>query len=249
MSLGNEAVEGSKMGTQLIMFVAIVAIALAAFLVGKNLVNSGLDNMETTVGKVNDSRFSDYNNKVVRGRALKQAIDNFQNEEVAILVNNLAFQGTNKTGSSSVIVSSLGADNVKKTQITQIYTSADGGNTPGDKVKGSTTNGQEATAVYFVNYNAVLGKKVNGKNELIGTNDAALQVSDLYKDSTTGNYVFMNDFAVGENGDIAFYLVTTPLGKKGDAQYVADSASYNASLIKNASGEIMGIVFIQRKIS
>ena len=34
--MGDEAVEGSKMGTKLIMFVAIVALALVAFLVGKN---------------------------------------------------------------------------------------------------------------------------------------------------------------------------------------------------------------------
>jgi heme/copper-type cytochrome/quinol oxidase subunit 4 len=39
--LGNEAIEGSKMGSQLIMFVAIVGLALIAFLVGKNLMNTG----------------------------------------------------------------------------------------------------------------------------------------------------------------------------------------------------------------
>lgn len=246
MSLGNEAVEGSKMGTQLIMFVAIVAIALAAFLVGKGLVNSGLDNMETTVGKVNDSRFSDYNNKVVRGRALKQAIDNFANEEVAILVNNLAFNGTAASGTNAIIKGSLGDENFTKTTITMIATSEDSGGSEKAKVEGYTTTGSKCTNVFFVNYNAILGEKnASGKN-VISSN---LKFTDLYKDATTGGYVYLNDFVTSENGDVQFYLVTTPLSKKGDAQYVADSASYQANLIKNSSGEIMGIVFIQRKIS
>ena len=42
--MGNEAIEGSKMGSQLIMFVAIVGLALIAFLVGKNLMNTGKKN-------------------------------------------------------------------------------------------------------------------------------------------------------------------------------------------------------------
>lgn len=235
------------MGTQLIMFVAIVAIALAAFLVGKGLVNSGLDNMETTVGKVNDSRFSDYNNKVVRGRALKQAIDNFANEEVAILVNNLAFNGTATTGSPNTIQSSLGTDNYNKTTVSTIETSGNGGETSSGKVSGYTTTGKDCSNVWFVNYNAVLGAKnsSNGKNEITKN----LTIKDLYKDTTTGGYVFLNDFVTSDNGDVQYYLVTTPLSKKGDVQYVADSASYQANLIKNSSGEIMGIVFIQRKIS
>jgi hypothetical protein len=249
VSLGNEAVEGSKMGTQLIMFVAIVAIALAAFLVGKGLVNSGLDNMETTVGKVNDSRFSDYNNKVVRGRALKQAIDNFANEEVAILVNNLAFNGTATTGANNTIKSSLDAidaQNWNKTTITTIETSGDGGEHSSGQVSGYTTTGKDCAAVWFVNYNAVLGEKnASGKNVIT----KKLKLTDLYKDTTTGGYVFLNDFVTSDNGDVQYYLVTTPLSKKGDVQYVADSASYQANLIKNSSGEIMGIVFIQRKIS
>lgn len=250
MSLGNEAVEGSKMGTQLIMFVAIVAIALAAFLVGKGLVNSGLDNMETTVGKVNDSRFSDYNNKVVRGRAVKQALENFASEEVAILINNLAFNGVSTTQSELNFSAVAGAVNADKTNYFAVPISTDlGASASGQYASGYTTNGQNCAKVRYMNYNAVLtlNPEATGAGRLVQSGDASYK--SIYKDSTTGGMVFTSDFLTGPGGDITYYLVTTPLQKKGDVQYVADSASYQASLIRNAAGEIMGIVFTQRKIS
>lgn len=88
--MGDEAVDGSKMGTKLIMFVAIIGLALAAFLVGKSLINTGVDNLETSSKSINDSRFADYNKKIVKGRAVKSAIDTFQNEEVIILIHTLS---------------------------------------------------------------------------------------------------------------------------------------------------------------
>ena len=92
--MGDEAVDGSKMGTKLIMFVAIIGLALVAFLVGKSLINTGVDNMESSSKSINDSRFSDYNKKIVKGRAVKSAIDTFQNEEVIIIVHTLS-EGSN----------------------------------------------------------------------------------------------------------------------------------------------------------
>ena len=87
--MGDEAVDGSKMGTKLIFFVAIIGLALVAFIVGKSLVNTGVDGLEQSVQSINDSRYSDYNGKVVRGRAVKSAIENFANEEVAVVVATL----------------------------------------------------------------------------------------------------------------------------------------------------------------
>ena len=99
--MGDEAVDGSKIGTKLIMFCAIIALVLVAFLVGKSLINSGVNNLETTSKTINDSRFSDYNKKVVKGRAVKSAIENFNGEEVIILVHTLAEGSTNKPGPTS----------------------------------------------------------------------------------------------------------------------------------------------------
>lgn len=101
--MGDEAVDGSKMGTKLIFFVAILGLALVAFIVGKSLVNTGVDGMEQSVQSINDARFSDYNGKVVRGRAVKSAIENFSNEEVAIVVCTLACADANGSLTSTTI--------------------------------------------------------------------------------------------------------------------------------------------------
>jgi len=246
MGMGGEAVDASKLGTLLIMFVAVVAIALAAFLVGKGLMNTGVDNLETTAGKINDSRFSDYNNKNIRGRAVKQAIDNFANEEVAILINNLAFNGggsgSEVTASATTIPEMFGTSGAK-TNYCQIPICTDNGNTENGIVKGYYTNGTTtANGASFLNYNAVLTLG----NDIVSSGKTGKEY--LYKDDTTGTYVFLKDFRTTNGGDIQYYLATTPLGKKGNIQYIADTASYQASLMKNSSGEIMGVVFVQRKI-
>ncbi len=251
MGMGGEAVDASKLGTLLIMFVAVVAIALAAFLVGKGLMNTGVDNLETTAGKINDSRFSDYNNKNIRGRAVKQAIDNFANEEVAILINNLAFNGVNGSASNLTVaqVSAAIADTSTGTNYNMIGISSNNG-TSIDKgnVVGYATNGQSKTGgVAFVNYNAVLKLGAAGSESTLGTG-AVAPVDAIYKDDATGTYVYLRDFQTTNGGDIRYYLKTTDLGKKGNTQYIADTASYQASLMKNSSGEIMGIVFVQRKV-
>ncbi len=93
--MGDEAVDGSKMGAKFIFFVAILGLALVAFIVGKSLVNTGVDGMEQSVQSINDARYSDYNGKVVRGRAVKSAIENFSNEEVAIVICSLACADAN----------------------------------------------------------------------------------------------------------------------------------------------------------
>ena len=104
--MGDEAVDGSKMGAKFIFFVAILGLALVAFIVGKSLVNTGVDGMEQSVQSINDARYSDYNGKVVRGRAVKSAIENFSNEEVAIVICSLACADANGDRKSTRLNSS-----------------------------------------------------------------------------------------------------------------------------------------------
>lgn len=249
MGMGGEAVDASKLGTLLIMFVAVVAIALAAFLVGKGLMNTGVDNLETTAGKINDSRFSDYNNKNVRGRAVKQAIDNFANEEVAILINNLAFNGPTAGGNPTVNASAIDGVNGTSdgTNYCAIPIRTNGGTEGSTNVSGYATNGGTVSNVRFVNYNAVLTLSNTAVPNPV--RDQVADAASIYKDDTTGTFIFLKDFMTTNGGDIRYYLRTTALNKKGNNQYIADTASYQASLMKNNSGEIMGIVFVQRKIS
>lgn len=225
--MGDEAVDGSKIGTKLIMFCAIIALVLVAFLVGKSLINSGVDNLETTSKTINDSRFSDYNKKVVKGRAVKSALENFNGEEVIILVHTLA-EGSRPAAattdnknivSSSAVKSFLGLS-------TDVASTMQGVKIDGDDKwdkQESAGNGQN----FFVNYNALVKAKVSLKN---------------------GNYVYDDDFATDASGNIIYNNNTENLTKKGSPEYISDGSTFKASLIKNSSGEIVGILFAQKKV-
>lgn len=213
--MGDEAVEGSKMGTKLIMFVAIVALALVAFLVGKNLVNTGVDSMETAVASISDSRFSDYDKKTVRGRTVKSALDTFANEEYAIVICTLLMADAGDLD---------GLENYTQGATKQITID-------GATMKDSA--GYDVTTVIGANYNALLGEHGDTSVELKMTN---------------GSVAYDQDFSIDDAGNVEYYLDTMNLTKKGAGEYIADASSFTANLIKNSAGEIVGIVFMQKKL-
>lgn len=229
--MGDEAVDGSKMGTKLIMFVAIIGLALAAFLVGKSLINTGVDNMESSSKSINDSRFSDYNKKIVKGRAVKSAIDTFQNEEVIILVHTLS-EGTGQT--ANVEGGPTGGGTYSKGADLKTWLGRDADdNTLATKITDATFDSNAGIGkggAWAVNYNALL----DGKN--------AVTAKD-------GGYVYDADFMTdSKTGAVQYNLNTKYLTKKGQPEYIADGSSFDAALIKNSSGEIVGIVFSQKKL-
>lgn len=230
--MGDEAVDGSKIGTKLIMFCAIIALVLVAFLVGKSLINSGVNNLETTSKTINDSRFSDYNKKIVKGRAVKSAIENFNGEEVIILVHTLA-EGSNKAKDPG---SSKEGKILKEALTIEGFLGYTQGSLTGTNARamaiGNDDNwdSQDESGVganFFMNYNALAASPVVLKN---------------------GDYVYDSDFDTDASGNIMYNNSTENLTKKGSMEYVSDSSSFKASLIKNSAGEIVGILFAQKKV-
>ena len=211
--MGDEAVDGSKLGTKLIFFVAIIGLALVAFIVGKSLVNTGVDGLEQSVQAVNDSRYSDYNGKVVRGRSVKSAIQNFSNEEVAIVVATLTY---NDTGASSK------------------YTGT-GCNVGISNATMKNSSGANVANPAGICYNAQIADKSKSQSASITMEN--------------GKAIFNEDFAKDNSGNILYNLDTGALSKKGDIEYIADNASFNANLIQNSAGEICGILFVQKKLN
>lgn len=230
--MGDEAVDGSKIGTKLIMFCAIIALVLVAFLVGKSLINSGVNNLETTSKTISDSRFSDYNKKVVKGRAVKTAIENFNGEEVIILVHTLA-EGSGKKGAAD----KRGKGQVFNTQ--QVETILEYGNETlkGTKAQGVAIEGDN-------NWDSQTGS--GGRNFFMNYN--ALVSTDAKVTLTNGDYIYDADFQTDDSQNVVYNNNVENLTKKGSMEYVSDSSSFKASLIKNSAGEIVGILFAQKKV-
>ena len=224
--MGDEAVDGSKMGTKLIMFVAIIGLALAAFLVGKSLINTGVDNMESSSKSINDSRFSDYNKKIVKGRAVKSAIDTFQNEEVIIIVHTLSEGSNSKKEAGSVDGLIKSGDKSSILGERELTGNEKVVSIEGTKFDSNTAIGDGGTC--GVNYNALVKAKIKAEN---------------------GGYIYDDDFDTDDTtGAVKYNLNTTNITKKGQPEYIADGSSFDAALIKNSSGEIVGIVFSQKKL-
>lgn len=235
--MGNEAIEGSKMGSQLIMFVAIVGLALIAFLVGKNLMNTGLEQMESTVQSVNDSRFSDYNGKTVRGRAVKSAIDTFANDNVAIFVHTLAMDQE---------ISSLDIEKTHPTWSRSAHTNfTDTTSTPGSSQVWRFTYSEDTAGKQY-------GLTVD-RNDGTTLNDGVIFVNYGAMLSTDGTFTFDGkinfdrDFALTGSGNVMTNGDGSNISKHGSAEYIANSANFNAQLIKNTAGETIGILFYQKK--
>lgn len=249
--MGDEAVDGSKMGTKLIMFVAIIGLALVAFLVGKALVNTGVDNLESSARNINDSRFSDYNNKVVKGRSVKSALDTFANEEVIILVHTLT-EGdvsSNDTGTVSSFVDKVNEGRSSDDQIKRKTSINENQIDPSDGT-------EQAIEVQTTGTGKSL--KLDNNTKIGGSSPIFMNYNALAESSTKhavsidkdGGYVYDADFVTDKSTAAVLYnLQTRYTTKKGAAEYIADGSSFDASLIKNTSGEIVGIVFSQKKIS
>ena len=209
--MGDEAVDGSKIGTKLIMFCAIIALVLVAFLVGKSLINSGVDNLETT------------------SKSIKSALENFNGEEVIILVHTLS------EGSSTHTVIADSNNIVSPTNVKQFLGIGETVNVPetmqGVAIKGDDKwDSLEAAGKgknFFVNYNALVKSAITLKD---------------------GNYIYDDDFATEDSGNIKYNNSTDNITKKGSLEYISDGSSFKASLIKNSSGEIVGILFAQKKV-
>lgn len=219
--MGEESVDGAKLGTKLIMFVAIIGLALAAFLMGKSLVNTGVDQMETSVKSINDSQFSDYDAKIVRGRAVKSALSTFGNAEYAIVICTQAM-----------------ADGGKGTTEGCIQSGAAGHAIPIEGNSMEKKSGTKYGTVYGINYNAQLGKNSGDTSSVI----EKITIKNGLVKLESGE-----DFYT-EDGNIKYYMDTSRLTKKGQVEYIADTSSFYANLIKNDSNDILGIVFTQRRI-
>lgn len=225
--MGEEAVDGAKLGTKLIMFVAIIGLTLVAFLLGKNLINNGVDQMETSVKAINESQFTDYDAKIVRGRVVKSAFSTFGNSEYAIVISTLSTARAGEKGADKV------ADKCAGACIVQLNNS------------GMEITDENGTKVYSeaiaINYNAQLKEPYLEADKKSGSKQTVeLTLSE-------GSYAYDGDFYT-KNGNVRYFMNQQNLTKKGQIEYIADSSSFNANLIKNESGDIMGIVFVQRQL-
>jgi hypothetical protein len=80
-------------------------------------------------------------------------------------------------------------------------------------------------SLWCVNYNAILDvKEIGGDN---------------------GFYVTTGSFATDTSGSVDFYNTVANMKQQGMAEYIPSGARFQSSLIKDTTGQVMGIMFVQ----
>lgn len=86
MRIDDDAKNMIKLGLGLLILVALVVALFALFSVGKNTANDGLTNLQSTLGKLQNSIVNDFDQKTVSGSQVMGSLDTFNGKPVAVII-------------------------------------------------------------------------------------------------------------------------------------------------------------------
>lgn len=223
--MDGEISKGTWIGATVLAIVAILGLGFAVYGISRNLVNNSSASFIKTVDSVSMSGFNDFDGTTVSGLQVRQALENYEGQKIAVWVNTsgtqLAITGAAKPGSQKpgITASTLEAILARKEQL--------GSTAP------EFSEGVMYQQRYYINYNALF----NGITSGDGGN---------FKSTTQGYMEYTGDFKLyAGTSDIVFNTVKTNYKDKGCAEYIATGSNFNAKLIKDGTGTIIGLMFSQ----
>ena len=216
-----EISKGTWIGAGLLAIVAILGLAFAVYGVARSLVNNSSADFVKAIDSVGESGFNDYDGTIVSGLQVKAALADYSGKKIAILINTAAIQ-------RALTQSSAGANDGSTEPVADSFTLADDWPTllVRNEQVADTYNVATAFGGYvYVQYNALfdvgsLRDTKEGFLEYKGTFKVKDGTSDLIFNSTKANYKVVGTTECIDNGN-----------------------SYNAKLIKDQAGTIVGLLF------
>ena len=244
-----EISSGAMLGIVLIALAAIIGIGFGVFAIAKGTANTGVADTQEQLEKVSASAYTDFDQKIVTGQQVKSCYDNFEGKPAAILIATKATKDHSKSDT-------IGYDN-KTSGIKEKY--LDPANVPYVKAfsnvsmdntadlgwKASDGAKERDIKEFFVNYNALLANE-NGGYYKSGTDTGTATIADR----TPYVYFDINCFRADwgystKDGRIRFNNISGNLSKTGMTEYLPTSARFQAYLIKDKTGSILGAAFEQ----
>lgn len=214
-SLGEESIDLSKLGTALFAFGFVLVIGLGIFTIGKQVTNDGSEKVQKQLEIVQQSEFTDYDQKTVLGTKVRAAYSTFVGKEYAILIATNSMVDRGEDGIGLPITDS----NWDLVQI-KVLDGPGGSQVNVEKADGTTA------PLWCINYNSVLEG-----NEIYVQNGAYIAPNGFHANESTGNVQFFNKVA--------------NMSKQGTAEYIPSGSYYQANLIKDTTGNVVGIIFVQ----
>lgn len=214
--MDQEISKGTWVGATLLAIVAILGLSFAVYGIARSLVNNSSADFVSTVDEVGSSSFTDFDGTTVSGLQVRAAIDTFEGQKVAILVNTAAVQqaiagGTNQQFTGAAIdFTDLARAEIIDNQYNQAIIK-DG--------------------IVYIAYNAMLDYGSSGTS---------------LTDSKEGHWIWNGPFKLRDGtSNLLFNTTKINYKTTGCSEFIANGSNFTSRLIKDASGTEVGIVFTQ----
>lgn len=210
----------------------VVAIGFGIFMYARSSLNSGSDKLNTALDTVNAADFADYDQKSVSGTKVLSALQNFEGTPVAVLIRTKALA----KGSGKIVAEKSGGVSSAKNRY---FVDA------GILQNAGTATETVANCKAYVNYNAILGNSTAMATASVGGDGSgAGGASNVKIGLDDGTYIASFGFySIG--GVVQYYGTKTDYQTTGMTEYIASGTKFQANLIKDASGTVLGVVFDQ----
>jgi hypothetical protein len=204
----------STINIVLVIFFIVAVVAIILMLIGivKNMIGVGVMKFQGSASSIMDSQFDDYDQKIIGGVLVKNAVQQFKGQDVGVIVVTLADKA--ETGSTEPAKFGRNYDAVLSPNI---------GN---DAFESAVTVKED-------NHGSGTSKAPKG----LGTE---YYVNAQFEKPTGVDSHYQGIFA-HKDGVIQYNHNTKPYNQSGYSAFIRDSAMYRASLILDPSGTKIGV--------
>lgn len=238
-------------GIVLLALAVLIGLGFGVFAIAKSTANEGVTQVQDNLAQVNESIYTDYDQKVVTGTQVTSSYNTFEGKPVAVLIATQASKNIEDTDDPTAYegAGTKELDNVtpgKLPFVIKAYQKAADKSEPGDAYTTTTSDGTEVE-LCFMNYNAVLLGSFQSADAVAKIDSAmqgqcGTQASSLYFDGGTWR---VNAGFGSKNSKVLFNTAKSNLTKTGMMEFIPSSGKFQANLVKDATGTIMGVAFEQ----
>lgn len=232
-----------RVGITVILVAALVAVVLNLMVMSNSLLSNGQTTLQSGIDSVSAQEFSVYDNVKVSGTQVATAINLFNGRDVAIIIQTKSFRDnvSAKLGLNyGALLTSDGTASSTTNKPTELSGTVGAGGaltiTGTGTVKGTTETIDATKAGTFITNQALSAYVVGISETATATAVSRNKGASFY----TGQLYNENGLVTGNYDTIG----TTELG---NAAFLLSSSRFSSTLIKDSTGSIIGIVFIQLK--
>lgn len=265
--MGDRSAEMLNILISIIAVVALMGIGFAIFTICKRITNSSQNDLVSQLDSISNSIYTDLDQQIVTGARLKGVVSQITTADCAVLVGTLSLFGNEVSLGNSVGTAGTKAE---ATLNGNLAMDLKDGLAPMCQLNDyvvKTSLGTSIEKPYLVNYGSILKNSITGEPVEEKIASTVKLDSNMMKVTATttaysagpveynqaigfkdGQFTTKLEFATNPvNSKILRYDNTADFTNKGKTQFISDTAQYNSYVLKNASGDYMGLVFTQMR--